>query len=381
MNTIDTHVILISEQAVPNITPLLDDSFRPKQVIMIQSPTMQKRADWLEIVLKRFHIKIERWLIDDPWNIEHIRSRIEELALSRENLALNATGGTKLMSIAAYEVFRQLELPIFYVHPEKDRILWLYPKDRTEQDLADRIQLGDYLQIYGASISSRGSEFGVPQTERRLTEQLITHIDRYAPALSTLNFLAQQAKNTGLTVTLKSEQLNNPVLGDLITLFADNHLLQQQANQLRFTDENARFYVNGGWLEQHVYGLCLNIKKQTGIQDIGRSIEVSRNHQGKAVKNELDVAFLRDNRLYLIECKTKKYTSNDALRSDGADTLYKLDTLRDLLGGLQAKAMLVSFTPLQQYDETRAKDLRLNLCCYQELPLLTEKLLSWINGH
>jgi len=36
----------------------------------------------------------------------------------------------------------------------------------------------------------------------------------------------------------------------------------------------------------------------------------------------------------------------DCAGGPGADALYRLDTLRDLLGGLQAEAMLVSYAEL-----------------------------------
>jgi len=171
---------------------------------------------------------------------------------------------------------------------------------------------------------------------------LIARMAYYAKPLSTLNWLAAQAEQNQLTATLTKSP--NPALTDLMGLFADHQLLSRQNNCIVFRDEASRFFVNGGWLEQHVYGICLNLKKQYGIQDIGRSIEVERSYCNTSVKNEIDVAFLKDNRLYLIECKTKVFSNRHPVHSEGAQALYKLDSLKDLLGGLQARAMLVSFT-------------------------------------
>ncbi|MGH8557190.1 MAG: hypothetical protein ACRESZ_06950 [Methylococcales bacterium] len=47
-----SHVILVSAQPTPNITPMLDRGIRPDQVIMIVSQDMHERADWLDDVLK-----------------------------------------------------------------------------------------------------------------------------------------------------------------------------------------------------------------------------------------------------------------------------------------------------------------------------------------
>jgi len=97
------------------------------------------------------------------------------------------------------------------------------------------------------------------------------------------------------------------------------------------------------------------------------------------VLNEIDVALLKDNRLYLLECKTKRYSGQSKKHSEGADVLYKLDSIRDLLGGLQAKAMLVSIKKLQQYHLDRAKELNIEICCYQDLKFLEQKIDKWLN--
>ena len=374
--TIDTHLILVSAQAVPNITPVMDERFKPKNVVLLVSPDMANRAEWLEQIYIKRGIKSRRWLIKDAYDIDHIRDRIYELLTEYEagGLALNATGGTKPMSIAAYEEFRELERPIFYVHPEEDRVIWLHPSKQAGQDLADRIKLPEFLQAYGATVTAQGETFGVPADDRELTEEIITRIAYYSKALGALNYLAQQATGS-LKVELNPQQMNDYIL-DLIHLFSKHKRLSIDKQTLTFPTEEARFYVNGGWLEQHVWGQCLNIKKESGIQDIGRSVQVKRLHQGRPVRNELDITFLKDNRLYIIECKTKRFSAKD--QGGGADTLYKLDTLKDLLGGLQAKAMLISFTQPNDYDVQRAGDLRLALCCYNELPKLTEKLLAWV---
>ena len=146
--TIDTHLILVSEQAAPNITPIMDERFKPKNVVLLVSQDMTNRAEWLEQIYTKRGIKSRRWSINNAYDLEYIRDTVLELVAEYEDggLALNATGGTKPMSIAAYEVFRELEYPIFYVHPKEDRVIWLYPSKQEGQDLADRIKLPEFLQ-------------------------------------------------------------------------------------------------------------------------------------------------------------------------------------------------------------------------------------------
>ncbi|NOU13374.1 MAG: DUF1887 domain-containing protein, partial [Methylococcaceae bacterium] len=42
---ITTHLILVSAQPIPNLTPVLDDNLKPKKVIMLVSADMQERSN------------------------------------------------------------------------------------------------------------------------------------------------------------------------------------------------------------------------------------------------------------------------------------------------------------------------------------------------
>ncbi len=377
-----THLVLISDQAVPNFTPILDERFKPDEVVMLVTDSMQARSEALEKIYKPRGVKVSRWSISDPWDIEHIHQRIEALLKKGyQNIMLNATGGTKPMSIAAYEVFRENNLQIFYIHPQLDRLIWMHPK-RPAVDLADRIKLKEYLMSYGANKVSQLNKFGVVSSLRDLSAELIKSIHRYEPVLSTLNYFAATADNADLLSADIGKELNgNDSFWALVDLFAQAGLLRKEGAGLVFSDENARFMVNGGWLEMYVYACCLNIKKTRGIQDLSRSVEVSRQQGNHTVLNELDVALLKDNRLYVIECKTKRYSGNSKKHSEGSDVLYKLDSITGVIGGMQAKAMLVSFKKLRPHDLDRARELRIELCCYQELPFLEEKIAQWIVNH
>ncbi len=126
-----THLCLVSAQATPNLTPILDPAVAPRRVILLVSPDMADRAHWLEAVLRPRGIAVQSWPIADAWDVEHVQTRVLELlevereAVAASAIALNATGGTKPMSIAAYEAFRAYDLPIFYVDPERDRLVWI----------------------------------------------------------------------------------------------------------------------------------------------------------------------------------------------------------------------------------------------------------------
>ena len=55
---LNTHLILISGQPIPNITPILDEAIKPRKVIMLVSEDMQERARALENFIRMKEIGI-----------------------------------------------------------------------------------------------------------------------------------------------------------------------------------------------------------------------------------------------------------------------------------------------------------------------------------
>ena len=69
---------------------------------------------------------------------------------------------------------------------------------------------------------------------------------------------------------------------------------------------------DGGWLEETTYGIVRSLaKKLPTIQDDGHSVEIERLINGQKVLNELDVVVLVNNKLFVIECKTKQFHKGD----------------------------------------------------------------------
>jgi hypothetical protein len=369
--TIDTHLILVSAQPIPNLTPVLDQQLRPKKVIMLVSPDMQQRSQYLESIFKgQCGVEVERHTIDDPWDLEAITLQIIDIVGSypANSIALNATGGTKPMALAAFDVFKENQ-QIFYVHPEQDRLIWLNPKQPSIK-LADKLKLKNYLMAYGAE-AVNAENVGVSFDLQDLCNAIIKDISRYEKALGALNYLALEAsKHPKLTVAIEDGPQARRDLWDLLELFEQQGLCTINGQNLLFKDETSRFIANGGWLELYTYKQCLNLKHSQAIQDIARNISITR--QSKT-KNEIDIGLIKANRLHLIECKTKRYKDNNS-----ADPLYKLDSLRDLMGGLQGKAMLVSFNQLDKASRHRAKELEIAICCHTELQNLQTHMTKWL---
>jgi hypothetical protein len=93
--------------------------------------------------------------------------------------------------------------------------------------------------------------------------------------------------------------------------------------------------------------------------------------------NEYDVVFIWDNKLYLIECKTKRFMGDD-IKSSVSEPIYKLDSLKDWAGGLYGQGIFISYKGLTQEMRERLEASRLKYCEGKDLVNLRERLVEWI---
>ncbi len=153
----------------------------------------------------------------------------------------------------------------------------------------------------------------------------------------------------------------------LVRLFTGMDIIRYDGKLFNFKNEQNRFFCNGGWLEEYVFTELRSLKKQLMIQDIVMGLEIEL---PCGSKNELDVAFMANNRFYLIEYKTKRYNGHTA----GNNTLYKLDTIKHY-GSTQSKALLVSYHKLTPSNRHRASDYQLT----NQIKHLKQHIIDWMS--
>jgi hypothetical protein len=371
-----THVCLVSDQATPNLIPFLDPVFRPATVVLVVSADMRARAQALAEVIRPLGVVVNEVTVADPWNLRLLEEEFLTLlaAHETENIAVNISGGTKPMAIAAQKVFSENNRPVFFVHPQRDEIVFVGAAE-VPYHLHNTLRISQYLTAHGYGMTSGDRTARLARGERELTQTLIREHARFGHALGYLNYLAGSAKKDKALASdeIEARSGSNVDFLELLDLFGGAGLLVREASRLVFADEAARFHVNGGWLEHHVFGVVSDLRGPCAIQDVLLNVQVT--HPG-GTRNELDVAVLAGNRLSLIECKTRSFRPRDGLEP-AADALYKLDSLT-ALGGLRTRGMLVSYQPLKDFEEQRAKDLGIKPVVGGSLARLPEILSQWL---
>ncbi|WP_407330521.1 Card1-like endonuclease domain-containing protein [Enterovibrio sp. 27052020O] len=373
------HVGIIDQDPVRLVTALLHRKFKAEKVIFIGVECQLQQFEQLSKVLTPKGIITEFFQIPSDINIPLIKSKIVELAerLKQEGVEVcfNASCGLRHRLLTAYEIFRTYHWPIYVIEPFSDELCWLYPYGLEQQQVEDHINISDYLTIFGARCELQDEDIRsvLDTTIESLGHKWASNAYELGPGLATLNYLATTCrKEQKLDVELSEKQQGYRELKMLIDDLNDAQLSTFENGVLTFANEAARRFANGEWLEWYVHHVVEEIKHDLlTIQDLSLGVQVYRKIGEKEVRNELDVATVVNNKLHIIECKTK------GMSSDGDDTLYKLESIRDLLGGLQARAMLVSFRPLRHHDITRATDLGLALIGPDQLADLKTHLHEW----
>ena len=362
-----THLCFVSQQAAANLLPLLDRDFAPKRVLLAVTPQMSEAARSLEEAIKLlpYPIECERVPLDDAYDVE----KLEDLLLTfveilDKGTAVNLTGGTKLMSLVAQRAAQLAELDSFYLQHDTGEVLYFGANVRGVRKIPLRFTkpLLPYLRAYG--FRAEETKRGMPFTRELLTlsEELVRS-DSLAKLVPTLNYLASVAKDT-LSIDGKDVD-RDPALAALFDRLIDGGLLSIRGDKIRFTNEETRFFVNGGWLEEYVSDVIRKLRLPGLLVETNLTVEYCEGHESKTnlsgTHNELDVPVWYRNRLFVFECKTIDYGKNDA-----NDALSKLGLLAKRLGSA-VQAVLVTFVPLKEKDLQRAKDQKIKVLTRSDL--------------
>lgn len=129
--------------------------------------------------------------------------------------------------------------------------------------------------------------------------------------------------------------------------------IQKTASDFGFDPHNIGIeelkYIAGGWFEEFVY---YKVMREKGLSPKKIACNVFLTNAQK-VRNELDVVYIENNSLRVIECKS--FISEKGQGELLTDTIYKIQALKSQFG-LSAKSYLYTLSPITEPQFTeRAK--------------------------
>ncbi len=372
------HVCLVSYQPIPDLIPLKTEELKPEKVVNLVSPDIKVQAARLKKIASDWGIEVEERQIE-PYDLDSARATCLDLLAHYEedDLTLNVTGGTKIMALAAFEVFREFKKEIIYVDTQDEKIQILSP-DAATAAFRSVIRVKPYLTAYGQKIIEDRTDHEMIQRNRSTIDAFLRDLRKYELPISILNGYAAPHRNTRtfpLYVALDEHHRKIPEFMELLVLLRERGIVSLQGERIIFPELSAIEFLSGGWLEEYVFDVVSSMPDTNSR--MGVRIEWLQSGP-KPATNEYDVVFTHNNRLYLIECKTKRFAGRD--RQEVNEVIYKLESLKNSAGGLYGKGMLVSYRKLTDQQKKRLKTNRLEFCDREELRDLKAKIGRWITN-
>ena len=374
----DCHVMLVSAQAAPNLLPAIDPALRPREAVLLASPDMREAAEHLGAALRASGVAAQIAPLDDPYDPARVAEAVFGAIDARagKRVAVNLTGGTKLMSLGAQLGAAAADAPAFYVNHDTDEAVLVSPEIRSPQvrvPITGALRLRTYLAAYGVALSERAHP-SMTLAQRDCAATLALNARTLSQPLGAINRLAAEAaRQESLAATMSDGDAARHGVAAALRHFEDAGMLSVDDRRIEFPSIDARAFVNGGWLECHLYAQVDAMKNDLAIVDLGANIELRR---GAGTANEIDVGFMARNRLHIVECKTRRM---DAEPEVALNALYRLDSLR-ALGGLNTRGMLVSYRSLNDADRRRARLMGVEVIEGDALPQLRERVRAWVGG-
>ncbi len=354
-------------------------------VVAISSEQSYKELPQLQKVIERLQIDsdVKSILVTpdgiDAFDVAKIQAACENMVMEYTDTEwiFDITGGTSLMSIAAYEAAkRQTEksnvtINCWYLNTSQTRIITLVGNKGRESIF--EIDVLQYAIAYNREIIQGDLENHRAESEAHWLPfaQKLGKNPRYAEILKLVMIAVGKAKRGRPSkLEIKDYVLKN--------FPPETYSILEEAKEVGLLDElhpdnaaNISFrlsylqdkFLNGAWLEAYVW----NEAKQLGIfHDCQWNQKIVDGDN----KNELDVALTYYAQLLIAECKT----GEEAFSSE---TLYQINAVSNMLGNRFVGKLLVTSLPKKHASndfEAKRKGLSIVLVTAEDLPNIGEIL-------
>jgi hypothetical protein len=343
-NIPETHIILVSDQPMPSLLPLLDPGMAARKALLVVTQQRRHHAEWLAAALQSRGLEVETCELEAPYDMDYLQAKFHQLIKKHpEGVATNISGGNKLMSIAAYESCKSAQQPVYYVNIETDSVQWLFPEKSNDHPLTVTMQLETYLQSCGVAIQALTRD-PYPTNWRPLASEIFNNRKLFS--------CVQKIKHgQDISDIIKTSPFDYARLLEL-------NILKNKSGEYDHANNLASQFLMGGWYELVVHDAIKNISLTgVSVQDAAMNLKIAwktSENSTEPLANEFDVVALINNTLYLIECKSGKHTKQkaDELRK----VILQLGKSRAKLGGLRGRAALVSRLPITPSMEARCSE-------------------------
>ena len=276
----------------------------------------------------------------DKYTYERICRVIKSLIDKEAEYYVNLAGGTRYMALSVQHVFSNYKSTFFYTQTHENLIVKtifdnsIYDDDDEILPIRYKMRLSDYFEVYGLT-----HDLDVPKplvSDEQQSQYMFELFSKRKLNNSDYKVMEVLREKYRGWKYLDIDEVETTINDTMIPI----PNLSKFLNYIKFTPAEKGIlqhgeldYLTGGWFEEYVYYL---IKKNIQPDDIAIGVHIDGITEIKH-NNELDVCFIKNNQLYVIECKS-------GINSDSMfnEIVYKVSALKEVLLGLDCNSYIFS---------------------------------------
>ena len=296
----------------------------------------EEEADCIDRLAKQLEVSdslVKRIIIkryQDNFLYERICRTIKNQLNQEKQYYLNLAGGNRYMTLSVQHVFEEFNTLFFYTQTRENQIVKtifdhsIYDDDDEVFPIKHRMTLKEYFGLYGLQ-----SDVDQPRKQVKDTafsQHLFTMFSQNLLGRGDYEVMSTLREKYRNWNSLRISEAEKPVKTHMIAIPNLSKFLTYIGFKPERDDSLQSYemeYLTGGWFEEYVYAL---IKGVLQPDDIAMGVHISNG----IIKhnNELDVCFMKANKLFVIECKTG--VTSESLFNE---IVYKVCALKEVLLG------------------------------------------------
>ncbi len=276
----------------------------------------------------------------DKYTYERICRIINSNIDKKTQYYVNLAGGTRYMALSVEHVFSNYHSTFFYTQTRENIIVKtifdnsIYDNDDEILPIKHEMSLAEYFEVYGLT-----HDLDTPKTLISDEQQSLWMFDLFAnQKINSNDYKALEVlrKKYRSWDSININEVENAVSDSMIPIPNLSKFLSYiQFNPAKkgVLSHRELDYLTGGWFEEYVYYL---IKKEINPVDLAIGVRIDGCTEIRH-NNELDICFIKNNQLYVIECK-----SGIGSESMFNEIVYKVTALKEVLLGIDCKSYIFS---------------------------------------
>ena len=296
----------------------------------------EEEADCIQVLTKSLEIeeqKVKSIIVQryqEKFLYEHICRTIKNKLDTEKQYYLNLAGGNRYMTLSVQHVFEDFNTLFFYTQTRENLIVKtifdhsIYDDDDEVFPIKHRMSLKEYFSLYG--LLSDVDEPRKKVKETAFSQHLFTMFSQGLLGqgdYKTMEILREKYRNWKFLIISEVEHPTKDYMTAIPNLSKFLEFIGFVPERPGSLQSYEMEYLTGGWFEEYVYAL---IKDVLQPDDIAMGVHISNG----IIKhnNELDVCFIKSNKLFVIECKTG--VTSESLFNE---IVYKVCALKEVLLG------------------------------------------------